>query len=77
MLIGLAALFIFLYFYYLFNFYFNYIFNFFILITFFFILFSFFLFFLSFFFPFLLTLVADRVFVLQPGARLEPLRWES
>ena len=34
-------------------------------------------FFLSFFLPFLLSHVADRVLVLQPGVRPEPLRWES
>ena len=35
--------------------------------------------FLSFFFvlPFLLSHVADRVLVLQPGVRPKPLRWES
>ena len=33
--------------------------------------------FLSFFLPFLLSLGADRVLVLWPGVRLEPLRWES
>ena len=49
--------------------------KFFILITFYFILFYFFL---SFFFlPFLLSQVADRVLVLRPGVRPEPLRWES
>ena len=45
---------------------------FFIVIIFFIIIF-FFLFFLS----FLLSCVADRVLVLQPGVRPEPLRWES
>ena len=49
--------------YYYYFFYFN---NFFIIIF-------FFLFFLS----FLLSCVADRVLVLQPGVRPEPLRWES
>ena len=34
-------------------------------------------FFLSFFLPFLLSHVADRVLVLQPGVRPEPPRWES
>ena len=33
--------------------------------------------FLSFFLPFLLSRVADRVLVLQPGVRPVPLRWES
>ena len=35
--------------------------------------------FIYFFFrlPFLLSHVADRVLVLQPGVRPEPLRWES
>ena len=41
-----------------------------------FILFIYF-FFLSFFLPFLLSCVADRVFVLWPGVRPMPLRWES
>ena len=36
-------------------------------------IFSFFLFFL----PFLLSCVADRVLVLRPGVRPEPLTWES
>ena len=40
-------------------------------------LFIFFSFFLSFFLHFILSHVADRVFVLWPGVRLEPLRWES
>ena len=30
-----------------------------------------------FFLPFLLSCVADRVLVFQPGVRPEPLRWES
>ena len=34
-------------------------------------------FFLSFFLPFLLSRVADRALVLQPGIRPVPLRWES
>ena len=38
---------------------------------------SFFSFFLSFFLPFLLSHVADRVLVHQPGVRPVPLRWES
>ena len=33
--------------------------------------------FLSFYLPFFLSCVADRVFVLQPGVRAVPLRWES
>ena len=39
----------------------------------------FYLFSLSFFLflPFLLSHVADRVLVLQPGVRTEPLRWET
>ena len=36
-----------------------------------------FAFLLSFFVPFLLSWVADRVFMLQPGVRLVSLRWES
>ena len=40
-------------------------------------LFIYFSFFLSFFPPLLLSRVADRVSVLQPGVRPEPLRWES
>ena len=37
----------------------------------------FFSFFRFFFLPFPLSCVADRVLVLQPGVRPEPLRWES
>ena len=71
--IGLAALFSLFFFFLLFNFfYFNnfsiFYFNNFIL----------FYFFLSFIFlPFLLSCMPDRVLVLQPGVRSEPLRWES
>ena len=63
--VGLVVLFIFLI-----TFYFKHIFysNNFILL----------LFFLSFFFlPFLLSPVADRVLLFQPGVRPVPLRWES
>ena len=35
------------------------------------------IFFLSFLLPFLLSGVADRIFVLWPGVRPEPLRWEG
>ena len=35
------------------------------------------IFFLSFFLPFLLSWVADRVLVLWPSVRPEPLRWET
>ena len=43
-----------------------------------FILFIYFLFFTFFLFPpFLLSCVADKVLVLQPGVRPEPLRWGS
>ena len=45
---------------------------FFILISLFYFIFSFFL-----FLPFILSCVADRVLVLWPGVRPEPLRWES
>ena len=67
--IGLVALF----------FFFSFIitFLFFILIIFFFKFLFIYFFFLSFFLPFLLSLVADRVLVLQSGVRPEPLRWES
>ena len=47
------------------------IFLFFILIT------LFYFIFISFFLPFLLSHVADKVLVLWPGVRPEPLRWES
>ena len=64
--------------------FFYYFINFFILIIFltflnfnYFILFDFFFFFFLFFLTFLLSHVADRVLVLQPGVRPEPLRWES
>ena len=48
-------------------------------ILFYFISFHFIFFFLSFFFslPFILSHVEDRLFVLQPGVRTVPLRWES
>ena len=61
-------------------FYYYYIFNFFVLIIyncFYFNISNYYYFFISFFLPFLLSHVADRVLVLQPGVRPEPLRWES
>ena len=61
--------------YFIFNKFFIFYFNNF-LILFYFILF-FLSFFLSFFPPFFLSHVADKVLVLQPGVRPEPLRWES
>ena len=39
--------------------------------------FKIFIYFLSFFLPFILSRAADRVLVLWPGVRPEPLRWES
>ena len=59
---------------YFFIFYFNNIFLLFILITYF---ISFLSFFIFSFLPFLLSHVADRVLLLQPGVRPDPLRRES
>ena len=77
-MLSLVALFTGLVAHFFFYFYFLLIFNFFILIIFliYFILFYFVLFFIYCFLPFLLNHVADRVLVLQPGVRPEPLRWE-
>ena len=59
------------------NFFNNY-FLFFILIMFlFYFTLFYFIFFLSFFLPFILSYVDDRLFLLQPGVRAVPLRWES
>ena len=70
LIIGLGALsFLSYFFYYIFIFLFLKIFYF---NNFYFILIFFFL-----FLPFLLSHVFDRVLVLQPGVRPEPLRWES
>ena len=65
--IGLVAhflknFFIIILFFYFNNYFFNY--------------FYFLIFFLSFLLPFLLSHVADRVLVLWPGVRPEPLKWE-
>ena len=73
--IGLAALlFLSLFFLnYFFNFNNNFYFNNCILLF----LFIYFSFFFSFFLLFILSHVDDRVFMLQPGIRPMPLRWES
>ena len=75
MFVGLVALFFLSFFYYFFIFLFLIIFLlFFILIALFFFIFL--SFFLS-FSPFFLSCVDDRVLVLHPGVRPEPLRWKS